>query len=93
MDLIGKYYKSIKQQHPGGAIVKKYVILTCMTMIDPATVWFETVEVPCFYLGEIPIENNQFLEKYSAGVIQLFTRKLVCRPHVHTKFCLTTVPS
>ena len=45
---VGTYYDSIIQQQQGGVIIKKYLSLICMTMIDPATGWLEIVKVPCF---------------------------------------------
>ena len=50
VDLLGPYSKFIRQQQPGGAIVNNNVSLTCVTMIDPATGCFETIEVPMFDL-------------------------------------------
>ena len=44
--LIGPYSKSIKQQQPGGAIITINVSLTCMTIINPASGWFEIVKIP-----------------------------------------------
>ena len=38
--LIGPYFKSIKQQNPGGTIIKNNVSLACMTMINLAMGWF-----------------------------------------------------
>ena len=37
VDLIGPYSKSIRQQQPGGTIIQKNAILTCMMIINPAT--------------------------------------------------------
>ena len=51
--LIGPYSKSKRQQDQVGAIIKNYVILNCMTIIDPATCWFKKFEVPCFDLNEV----------------------------------------
>ena len=38
VDLIDPYIKSIIQQQPGGTVIRKNDNLTCMNMIDPATV-------------------------------------------------------
>ena len=43
--LVGLYTKSIGQQHTGGAIIKEYLSLNCMKMVDPATSWFDIVKV------------------------------------------------
>ena len=48
--LIGPYSKSIRQQHPGGTFIQNNVRLTCMTMIEPATGWFEIVKILTFDL-------------------------------------------
>ena len=40
VDLMGTYIKSTRQQHPGGATIRNNVSLTCMTKIDPTTVYF-----------------------------------------------------
>ena len=56
--LIGPYSKSIREQHPGGAIIQKDDSLTCMTMIDPTTGWFEIVEIPTFDLHEVTSGND-----------------------------------
>ena len=41
IDPKGPYYKSIRHEQTGGAIIKKTVSLTCMKIIDTTTVWFE----------------------------------------------------
>ena len=46
VDLIGPYSLSAKKQLPDGKIVDHEFSLTCMTFLDPATSWFEIVEVP-----------------------------------------------
>ena len=50
VDLIGPYSKSIRQQQPGGTFIRNNYSLTCMTMIDLATGWFDIVEIPTFDL-------------------------------------------
>ena len=47
------YSKSIRQHKTGGAIIKNDVSLTCMTMINLATGWFEIVEITLFDLNEV----------------------------------------
>ena len=37
--MVGPYSKSTIKQHSCGAIIRKYLILACITMIDPATGW------------------------------------------------------
>ena len=58
VDMIGPYIKSIRQQQPGGSIICKNTSLNCMTMIDPATGWFEIVEILTFDLNEVTVGNN-----------------------------------
>ena len=41
--MIQPYSKSIRQHRPGSTNTKNYVSLTCMSMIEPATGWFEIV--------------------------------------------------
>ena len=41
IDLIGPYPFGDKQKMP-----EKYTTLHCLTMIDPATGWFEIVDIP-----------------------------------------------
>ena len=59
VDLIGTYRKSIRQQQPGGAIIWNNSSLACMTMIDPATVWFKVIKIPTFNLDEVTASNNE----------------------------------
>ena len=87
-DLIGPYIKSIIQQHTGNTTIKIYFSLTCMAMIDPATSWFEIVDITTFNLNEVMGGNSEYIDKSSARVIQVFNntrisiyplpRKVVC---------------
>ena len=63
VDLMGPYSKSIIQQHPGGAIIKSNFSLTCMTIIDPETGWFEVIKVPTFDLDEVTGGNYEYIDK------------------------------
>ena len=56
--LIGPYSKSIRKQHPGGAIISNNSSLTCMTMIDTVTGWFKIVEIPMFDPDEVTTGNE-----------------------------------
>ena len=61
--LIGKYYnKPIRHYHPDNSIPQKYVICTCMMMLDPAKVWFEIFEIPCFDLDEVAVRNEEYID-------------------------------
>ena len=53
IELVVPYANYIRQQHPGGAITKKDVILTFMKIIDPDTGWLEVAKVPCFNLEKV----------------------------------------
>jgi hypothetical protein len=46
VDLIGPYSVEAKQFQPNGLVQEKDLQLTCMTMLDPDTGWFEIVEIP-----------------------------------------------
>ena len=84
VDLIGPYSKSIRQHQPDGAIIRKNDSLPCMIMIDPAKGWFEIVKIPTFDLDEIRGGNDEYLDKSSARVSQLFNNTWLCRyrrPH------------
>ena len=50
-----------------------------MTMIDPATGWFEIVKIPTFYLEEVTIGNDKYIDKSFARVRQLFNNTWICR--------------
>ena len=51
--LIGPYIEYIRQHQLCGAILKNNVSLACMTMICPATGWFEIFKVPMYDLDEV----------------------------------------
>ena len=56
--------------------------MTCMTMIDPVTGWFEIFEIPTFDLDEVTSGNDEYMDKSSDRVIQLFNNTWLCRyPH------------
>ena len=56
--LIGTYIKSTRQHQPGGTVICKNYRPTCMTMIDPASGWFEIVEITTFNLKEVMAGND-----------------------------------
>ena len=62
VDLIVPYRKSIRQQQPGGTVIRKNDGLNCMTMIDPTTGWFEIVEITTFDLKEVKIGNDKYID-------------------------------
>ena len=79
VDLIGPYIKSIQQQHPGSTVICKNAILTCMSMIYPATGWFNIVDIPTFDLEEVALCNDEYINNSSTMVSQLFNNTCLCR--------------
>ena len=63
VDLIGTYINSIRQPHPGSAIINKNFSLTCMAMIDPITDWFEIFQIPTLDPDEEKIGNDEYIDK------------------------------
>ena len=78
-DLIGLYSKSIRKQQPGGAVISDNVSLACMTMINPATGWFEIIKVPILDLDEFTAGNDEYIYKPSNRGIQLFNNTWLSR--------------
>ena len=85
VDLIGPYIKSIRQQNLGGAIIQNDDSLTCTTMIDPATGWFDVVKILTFDLDELTAGNDEYIDKSSVSVIQLFNSHVYSDTRVHSK--------
>ena len=79
VDLIGPYSLSAKQQQPDGTILDKEFSLTCMTFVDPATGWFEIVEVPTYNLINSKKESQEVIDKTSARISQLFNQVWLAR--------------
>ena len=79
VDLIGPYSVLMKQQLPDGRTRQKEVKLTCMTMIDPATGWFEIAEVPSFDIEDVKKGNTQVIDKTSARISQVFNQVWLSR--------------
>ena len=79
VNLIGPYSKSIRKQNPGGTVIRNDDSLTCMTMIYPATGWSEIAKIPKFELEEAKIGNNEYIDKSSARVRNLFNNTWICR--------------
>ena len=74
VDLIGPYSVTINQRQANGSIRKKDVQLMCMTMIDPATGWFEIAEVPAFDIEDVKRGNHELIDKTSARISQVFNQ-------------------
>ena len=43
-----------------------------MMMIDPATGWFEIVDIPMFDLNEVMAGNDEYIDKPSARFRHIF---------------------
>ena len=79
VDLVGPY--TIKGED------RSSVEFMCMTMIDPATGWFEVVELPTVAVyremkkkdGEIVEVEDEILDKCSAAISQLFNKTWLSR--------------
>ena len=61
--LIGPYSNYIRQQKPGGTVIRNNYSITCMTMIDPDTGWFKIFEIPKFELKEVTLGNDEYIDK------------------------------
>ena len=82
VDLIGPHSKSIRKNQPGGVIIHKNVSLTYMKTIDPDTGWSKIVEILTFDLAEVTDGNDEYIDKSSAKVSQLFNITWIFRnPH------------
>ena len=86
--LIVPYNKSIRQHQPAGAIIKNNVSLTYMMMIDPATGWFEIIKVPTSDLYEVTGGNDEYIDKSSARLSQLFNNTWLSRYPCPCKFVI-----
>ena len=63
IDLIGPYSKSIIQHQTVENILHKGVSMNYMAIINPVTVWFEIIEVPCLEPNEVTSGNNEYVYK------------------------------
>ena len=74
IDLVGPYSLTEKQYHPDGSIQSKELQLTCMTMLDPVTGWFEIVEVPNYIVVDVKnkMDHQQLIDKSSTRISRLF---------------------
>ena len=78
-DLIGPYSITAKQTQPGGDIKEVELRLTAMTMVDPATGWFEIVEVPYYNVEDVVNNKDNYIDKSSARISQLFNQVWLSR--------------
>ena len=45
-----------------------------MTIIGPIMSWFEIVEIPTYNIDEVTSSNDEYIDKSSARVSQLFNK-------------------
>ena len=64
LDLISQYSESIRQNQTGCAIIKEYVRLTCMTMIDFATGCIKIFKISCFDLDDLERRNSAYVDLF-----------------------------
>ena len=80
VDLIGPYSITAQQLQTDGTITEKEFQLTCMTMIDPATGWFEIVEVPSYIIENVKTKTQkETTDKTSARIGKLFDQTWLSR--------------
>ena len=84
--MIGPYAASIRQQRPCGKIINKYLSLTCVAIINPATGRFKISEVPFSNLEEARKGNIQYIDKSSESIGQIFNNMRLFRNPLPQKF-------
>ena len=86
--MIGPYTVTINQYQVDGSVKEATLQLTCMTMLDPVTGWFEIVEVPQYITQEIQtskdvrskkLVDHSFIGKSSARISRLFDQVWLSR--------------
>ena len=50
-----------------------------MTMVDPATGWFEIIEVPYYHMNEVKDNVDNYIDKSSARISRLFDKAWLSR--------------
>lgn len=71
-----------QQYEPDGSQKEVTLQLTCMTMMDPATGWFEIVEVPNYIVENIVDKKKTtetIIDKSSARISRLFEQTWLAR--------------
>ena len=76
LDLISPYIKSIRQHQPGVTVINNNDSLTCTTLINPDIGLSEISEIRTFYLKDIALGNDEYIDKSSARVIHMFKNRL-----------------
>ena len=73
VNLIGPYSIDAQQSQPDSLTANKHLQLTCMTMLDPVTGWFEIVEAPNYIVEDIKNKTqSEVIDKSSARISRLF---------------------
>ena len=65
---------TIRQHQTGAAIIPNKLSLTYITIINTTKGWFKIVQVPCFDTEYITAKNNEYTDKSSSRVIQMFNQ-------------------
>ena len=78
-DLIGPYSITAKQTQSGDKIKEIELQLMAMTMVDPATGWFETKEVPYYSIEDVINNKDNYIDKSLARISQLFNQAWLSR--------------
>ena len=73
-DLIRLYTITAKQIQLGGEIKEIELKLTAMTIVDPATGWFEIVEVLYYSIKNIKKDKQNYIDKSSTRISRLFNQ-------------------
>ena len=79
VDLMGPYRNYIRKQQPGDTIISNNDSMTCIMMINPAIGWFEIVDISTYNLNEVTSGNDEYIDKSSSRVIQVFNNTWLCR--------------
>ena len=73
------YTVTAKQIQPCGIIKEVKLKLTCMTILDPSTGWFEIAQVPYYSIDEVKEDKEDFIDKTSARISKIFEQTWLSR--------------
>ena len=91
IDLIGPYSITAKQTQPGGEIKEIELNLTATAMVDPTMGWFEIVEIPYYNVEDIVNNKDNYVDKSSARISQLFNQVKIDRVSCNKRVVLKSV--
>ena len=80
----------IQSIQPGGETKEIELKLTAMTLVNPATGWFEIVEVPYCNINDITNNEQDNIDKSSARISRLFDQTWLSRALNQVKSFLIT---